>query len=69
MRVLNESVLVRMIAVPVALPMSLTAILWRWAHNARSRQALRALPQHLFDDVGMTRAQAEAESLKRFWMR
>ena len=66
---LNELVLRRAIRAPIRLPMNLTSVFWRWMHNARSRQALRDLPQYLFDDVGMTRAQAEAESLKRFWMK
>lgn len=66
---LNGSVLLRAVRLPVTLPMNLTVTFWRWMHNARSRQALRELPQYLFDDVGMTRAQAEAESLKRFWMK
>ncbi len=38
-----------------------------WLRNSRSRAALASLPSHLYGDVGVTRAQAEAESLKRFW--
>ncbi len=59
----------RVVSVPVSLPVNLAALFWKWRHNTRSRTALRNLPPHLFNDVGLTSAQAEAESLKRFWMR
>ncbi len=66
---LDGSVLLRLVGLPVRLPVNVAAKLWTWGHNARSRQVLRNLPPYLMDDVGLTRAQAEAESLKRFWMK
>ncbi len=65
----NGPAVARMIALPITLPLNLTAMLWTWVHNSRSRTALPNLPPHLFNDVGLTAAQAEAESLKRFWLK
>jgi uncharacterized protein YjiS (DUF1127 family) len=42
------------------------ALSWHWRH--RTRASLKTLPEHLLADIGLTRAQAETESLKRFWM-
>jgi uncharacterized protein YjiS (DUF1127 family) len=38
-----------------------------WWRNAWSRSHLRDLDDHLLRDVGLTRKQAERESLKWFW--
>lgn len=38
-----------------------------WWRNGWSRQHLRDLDDHLLRDVGLTRTQAEKESLKWFW--
>ncbi len=40
----------------------------RWSQRSRTRHHLKDLPPHVLRDVGLTRAQAEAESMKRFWM-
>ncbi len=39
-----------------------------WSHRARSRQHLVEMDDYLLRDLGITRAEAEEESLKRFWM-
>ncbi len=38
-----------------------------WGARKRQRQDLRALSDHLLHDIGRSRADAEAESTKRFW--
>lgn len=38
-----------------------------WWRNGWSRSHLRDLDDHLLRDVGLTRKQAEKESLKWFW--
>ncbi|MCQ2004036.1 DUF1127 domain-containing protein [Rhizobium sp. NRK18] len=38
-----------------------------WWRNSWSRSHLRDLDDHLLRDVGLTRKQAERESLKWFW--
>ncbi len=43
-------------------------VLTVWSHRRKSRRALGQLTAQHLDDLGLTRAQAEKESLKRFWM-
>lgn len=38
-----------------------------WAHRRRTRLQLSYLDHHLLNDIGLTREQAEEESMKRFW--
>ena len=39
-----------------------------WAHRARTRGALKELPLHRLDDIGITQAQARSEAEKPFWV-
>lgn len=39
-----------------------------WVRRVRTRRHLQDLPPELLRDVGLTEAQRERESLKRFWM-
>lgn len=39
----------------------------RWWRNYRTRKQLENLPEHLLDDLGLTKEQAHQESIRRFW--
>lgn len=39
-----------------------------WSHRIRTRRSLTHLDDHMLKDIGLDRAQAEHESIKRFWM-
>lgn len=39
----------------------------RWWQNYRTRQQLDQLPDHLLDDLGVTRQQADEEKRRSFW--
>jgi uncharacterized protein YjiS (DUF1127 family) len=41
--------------------------LWRVLARQRSRACLRALDDHMLNDIGLTRDQATVESAKPFW--
>ena len=38
-----------------------------WLERSRQRQHLAMLSDHMLKDIGMTRADVEAEVSKRFW--
>ena len=38
-----------------------------WMERSRTRKRLGALEDHLLEDIGLTREQANAESSKHFW--
>jgi uncharacterized protein YjiS (DUF1127 family) len=38
-----------------------------WLHRSRTRRALADLDQHLLDDIGRGRLDAQRESAKPFW--
>jgi uncharacterized protein YjiS (DUF1127 family) len=44
---------------------------WRWcarcSSRSRQREALSSLDDHLLDDIGVTRQQANVEAAKPFW--
>jgi uncharacterized protein YjiS (DUF1127 family) len=40
----------------------------KWEERRRSRQQLRDLDQHMLDDIGLTRHQADREAARPFWM-
>jgi uncharacterized protein YjiS (DUF1127 family) len=44
----------------------LDLVLRRW-HLTQSRKALRKLDDHLLRDIGLTRAEAEAEASRPVW--
>lgn len=44
-------------------------ILLEWHERARQRQALRVLSDHMLEDIGISRADAEREAGKPFWER
>ncbi len=59
-------------------PVSLTRIVWSmakkfysigllWYRNYRTRKHLSSLPEHLYDDLGITSEQAQQEYRKSFW--
>lgn len=39
----------------------------RWNERSRQRRHLLELPDHLLRDIGVTRAEVEAETAKPFW--
>jgi uncharacterized protein YjiS (DUF1127 family) len=39
-----------------------------WQERAEGRQHLAALDDHMLADIGLTRAEAEQEANKPFWM-
>jgi uncharacterized protein YjiS (DUF1127 family) len=47
------------------------AQVWRWCARCRARsrqrEALSGLDDHLLEDIGVTRQQANAEAAKPFW--
>ena len=38
-----------------------------WLERARQRRQLRELGDHMLKDIGLSRADVEAEASKRFW--
>ena len=56
------------------LPHASAGLLWiaarvaLWVRNVQSRKALSYLSDHHLSDIGLSRSEAERESLKRFWM-
>lgn len=38
-----------------------------WGERARQRRDVLGLPDHLLKDIGISRADAEAEAMKPFW--
>lgn len=38
-----------------------------WRHRAASRAALRTMPDHLLEDIGIDRVEAFREAAKPFW--
>jgi uncharacterized protein YjiS (DUF1127 family) len=45
----------------------IVAILGQWRQRARARRELALLDDYLLHDIGLSRAQAQFESGKRFW--
>ena len=43
-------------------------VLTVWSHRSQSRAKLTELNRHRLKDIGISREEAEVESLKRFWM-
>jgi uncharacterized protein YjiS (DUF1127 family) len=43
------------------------AVLLRWRERARQRRQLREMNDHLLRDIGITRAEAQAEAERPFW--
>lgn len=41
--------------------------MWLWADLARQRRALRTLDDRMLKDIGISRADVEAEAAKPFW--
>ncbi|MCG9680782.1 DUF1127 domain-containing protein [Vibrio sp. Isolate23] len=39
----------------------------RWWRNHTTRKQLEHLPDHLLDDLGLTKEQSHGESIRRFW--
>jgi uncharacterized protein YjiS (DUF1127 family) len=44
-------------------------LLAQWQERARQRRHLQVLDDRLLRDIGLSRADVESESSKRFWMR
>lgn len=38
-----------------------------WSERVRQRRELEALPDHMLSDIGLSRADVEAEAAKPFW--
>ena len=43
-------------------------VLVSWAERRRSRIALSRLDDHMLDDIGVSRAQAQKEAQRPFWL-
>ncbi|MEL7164266.1 MAG: DUF1127 domain-containing protein [Pseudomonadota bacterium] len=50
-----------------ALAVRVAVTLSKWATIRRTRMALSRLPDHLLQDVGLTRAEAKTEAERVFW--
>lgn len=60
----------RMVAVAAEGATGLMLMLLNWQRQARERADLAGLPQEILKDVGLTRADVEAELLKKpLWLR
>jgi uncharacterized protein YjiS (DUF1127 family) len=60
----------RMVAVSANAATAVMLMLLDWQRQARERADLAGLPQEILKDVGLTRADVEAELLKRpVWIR
>jgi uncharacterized protein YjiS (DUF1127 family) len=45
----------------------IAAVFALWSQRRRTRAALRALPEHMLRDIGLTRSAADAEARRPFW--
>jgi uncharacterized protein YjiS (DUF1127 family) len=45
----------------------ITEVLLRWFEQARQRRQLGRLSDHMLKDIGLSRADVEAEVAKPFW--
>lgn len=52
---------------PAPAPRSLLARLFAWREEARQKARLRLLDDRLLSDIGVTRAEAEAEADRPAW--
>ena len=52
---------------PMPRPAKLIAAVFRAIWLSRQRHALRELDDHILDDIGLTRSQAEQEASRPFW--
>jgi uncharacterized protein YjiS (DUF1127 family) len=59
----------RMVAVSAASAMAAVLTLLDWQRRARERADLAALPDDILKDVGLSRADIEAELRKPAWLR
>ena len=57
----------RFLTHPGSWPRRSLALLWAWNERARQRWQLRELDDRMLQDIGVTRADAEAEWDKPFW--
>lgn len=53
---------------PMSPAQSWLAVLGTWYERYSQRHALLQLDEHLLADIGLTRAEAEAEARKPFWV-
>ena len=49
------------------LPENIAAVLYEWQRRASERRHLRELNDHMFKDIGLSRADVEGEAGKPFW--
>lgn len=57
----------RFLVTLAALPLFLAELVIHWTSLARERRALARLDDRLLGDIGLTRADIEAETSRRFW--
>ncbi|MDW6093690.1 DUF1127 domain-containing protein [Vibrio rhizosphaerae] len=43
------------------------SLIKRWRQNHQTRRQLSELPEHLLDDIGLSREDAQKECQKYFW--
>ena len=55
------------LAHPRSWPHRSLELLWEWNERSRQRWQLRELDDRMLQDIGVTRAEAEAEWDKPFW--
>jgi uncharacterized protein YjiS (DUF1127 family) len=56
-----------LLALVLALPLYVLEMTAFWAELARQRRALGMLDERLLRDIGLSRADIEVETSKRFW--
>lgn len=56
-----------LLATIAALPLFVAELAVYWASLARERRALARLDDRLLGDIGLTRADVERETSRRFW--
>jgi uncharacterized protein YjiS (DUF1127 family) len=52
---------------PTSLIKKAFSLIKRWFQNYRTRRKLAEIPEHLLDDIGITKEQANKEIRRPFW--
>ncbi len=65
---MNRSIRIALLALsPAARRGGLIATVQTWLVRSAQRRALRELPDAMLKDIGISRADAHGEAMKRFW--
>ncbi len=52
---------------PTSLVKKIFSLVNQWVQNQRTRKQLADMPEHLLDDIGITKEQANQEVSRHFW--